>query len=211
MRRMIPGVILAALALTPASAGPWPRDDGSGFAALTWRGALETGSYTSLYVDYGLGPRVTLGLDAGRASGRDGKLLVFLQRAGTAGRMHHSWQLGLGRRDGAAVLRPGVSIGRGFGGDDRTGWVAADAFALIGPSGAADLKLDLTAGLSHAGGRKTMLQLQSGRMGAEPPFAKLEASVALPVWPRASVTLGAFHGLGALDERGIAIGLWQRF
>lgn len=211
MRRMILGLSLAVLAWTPAAAGPWPRDEGRGFAALTLRGAVTAQGYGSLYLDYGLGPRLTLGLDAGRASGGGGKAILFVQRAGTAGRLRHSWQLGLGVRNGATILRPALSLGRGFDGARHGGWVTAYAFALIAPDGAMDLKLDLTGGLSHPGGRKTMLQLQSGRMGDDPPFAKLEASVALPLGARTSVTLGAFHGLGANDERGVAIGLWQRF
>jgi hypothetical protein len=208
---MILGLCLAALAWTPAMAGPWQREEGRGFAALTWRGGAEAAAYTSLYLDYGLGPRLTLGLDAGRAADGGGTAIVFLQRAGATGRLRHSVQLGLGAREGAPVLRPGLSLGRGFGTGRRSGWVAADAVALIAPDGATDLKLDLTAGLTHPGGRKTMLQLQSGRMRADPPFAKLEASVALPLGRRTSVTLGAFHGLGDNGARGVAIGLWQRF
>ncbi|MFP4404527.1 hypothetical protein, partial [Rhodosalinus sp.] len=34
MRRMILSLCLAALAWTPATAGPWPREEGRGFAAL---------------------------------------------------------------------------------------------------------------------------------------------------------------------------------
>ncbi|MFP4406652.1 hypothetical protein, partial [Rhodosalinus sp.] len=162
-------------------------------------------------LDYGLGPRLTLGLDAGRARDGGGKAILFIQRAGTAGRFRQSWQLGLGARNRAAVLTPGLSLGLGFGDARRSGWLTADAVAPIGADGATDLKLDLTAGLSHPDGRKSILQLQSGRMGDNLPFAKLEASVALPLGRRTSLTLGAFRGLGDNDERGVAIGLWQRF
>ena len=61
-----------------ASAGAWPREEGSLFVSslarlswpqdtTTWTSYEPTGEYYTLYVEYGLTERLTVGLDLGRA------------------------------------------------------------------------------------------------------------------------------------------------
>lgn len=217
MLRKLSGALLAAglvVLAAPAVAGPWPRGAHEGFASATWRGTPEgRGDYAALYLEYGATERLTFGLDAGRAIDGSGKSVIFLQwaqRRRVAG-LHLSWQLGLGRVDERAVVRPGVSLGRSFGEGHRTGWVAADALAEIGGDATTDLKLDVTLGVTRGGGRKALLQLQTGREWGDPPFARIEAVAVMPLRGRSALTLGVFHDLDPDGTGGIALGLWQRF
>lgn len=217
MLRKLSGAFLAAglvVLAAPAVAGPWPRGAQEGFASATWRGtASGEGEYAAFYLEYGATERLTFGLDAGRAIDGTGKSVIFAQwaqRRRVAG-LRLSWQLGLGRIDERAVLRPGLSLGRGFGEGRRTGWVAADALAEIGGDGITDFKLDLTLGVTRGGGRKALLQLQTGREWGDPPFARIEAVAVMPLRGRSALTLGVFHDLDPDGTGGIALGLWQRF
>ncbi|WP_372893503.1 hypothetical protein [Rhodosalinus sp.] len=223
MRRSLgPAILAAALCGAAADAGPWPRAAGEGFASGTWRGTLAGGTeYSALYLEYGLGRRWSAGLDAGRAIGGATKAVAFISRARAADRPgpRLGWQLGVGRIDGRAVVRPGLSLGRGFGEGARTGWLAGDALAEVGvapgadprPELTIDVKLDLTLGLTHPGGVKTLVQLQTGREAGDPPFARLEARTVVPLRARTSVTLGAYHDLDRAGTGGLVFGLWQRF
>ena len=120
-------VALAGLAGT-ASAGAWPREEGSLFASslarlswpqdtTTWQSYEPTARYTSLYLEYGLAPRTTLGLDLGLSVSGAEKLVVFAQRP-----LHQpdrgprlAYEIGFGRIAGQTVLRPGLSLGLGWG------------------------------------------------------------------------------------------------
>ena len=68
--------IIACLAAPDAMAGAWQREPGHGFASTAvrlswpqdvthWTSRKPTQTYYTLYVEYGVTPRLTLGLDLG--------------------------------------------------------------------------------------------------------------------------------------------------
>ena len=93
-------LILILICLTGmAHAGPWPRPPGTGhlsvsttyFDAKTYAYTL---SFNTLYLDYGLTERITLGLDLGQNDLGAYKAIAFAKTPLMAG----SWAIGCGSR-----------------------------------------------------------------------------------------------------------------
>ncbi|MHA6347566.1 hypothetical protein [Roseivivax sp. CAU 1761] len=214
--------MLIALAPGPAAAGAWPREPGSVFASLathlswpqdiaTWTSSAPTGRYDALYLEYGLTPRLTLGLDLGRGVSGSAKTAAFLRLPlGPPERdLKLAIELGLGQIDGALRLRPGLNLGYGF----ARGWLAADLVVEQPLSGAApDVKLDLTFGLTLPAARKLILQLQAGQQAGDPAFLRLAPSLVVPLGEsRFSAEIGGAWGLAGDASMGLKLGLWAQF
>ncbi|SIS83925.1 hypothetical protein SAMN05421759_104201 [Roseivivax lentus] len=211
---------LAGLWPNPAEAGAWPREVGTGFAStvsyLTWPQSLGyTGArmaenrYDTLYLEYGLTPRWTIGLDLGHSVSGAEKLIVFARRpiVRPEARLQIAVEGGAGQIDGDTVLRPGLSLGYGWNG----GWLNGDLLAEHqGDRGATDVKLDLTYGRA-LGRRKLMLQIQAGQKDGDDPFVRLAPSVVMPVWRDVSLELGVTYGLEGDDSMGLKLGIWTEF
>ena len=113
--------ILMLLMTTPALAGPWPRAPGAQFLSLSAEGNHGPGraeAYGSLYYEYGLLPRLTLGVDAGMDSWGQSGTLVFA-RVPIVNTPSGHWvagELGVGAyanpTGSEPALRPGLSWGR---------------------------------------------------------------------------------------------------
>lgn len=215
-------VLICALLAGPACAGAWPRETGSAFAAGAFRvstprdtlGREWPATYSSLYLEYGLAPRLIAGLDLGRAISGEDKSLAFLRwpLGAPERRNRFAVELGAGQIDGASVIRPGLAWGRGLALAERSGWMAADALAEIRADGAgADFKLDLTLGLNHDSGRRSLLQLQTGQRQGDDPFARLEGSMVLPPRRGLSLELGLIAGMVNDNSIGLKIGFWRAF
>ncbi|SFD65463.1 hypothetical protein [Roseivivax sediminis] len=208
-------------AATGAAAGAWPRERGTWYASgavhLSWPRAIETwtsteptGRYDALYLEYGLTRKLTLGLDLGRAVSGEIKTIGFLQYPITP----QDWpikaavQLGFGRIAGRQVVRPGLSLGRGWDG----GWLAADALVEQPTDGARfDVKLDMTYGIKLPKERKLILQMQTGQQAGDPAFARFAPSVVFPLRGPLSLELGGTWGLTGDNSMGLKIGLWAEF
>lgn len=219
--RLLAACILLVLSTAPALSGAWPRDRGVGFiltdARLSWPqdvahrgldGSIQ--QYYTLYVEYGLTDRWTLGLDLGRSVSGDGKTVVFLQyplRDRDRG-MKATAQLGFGRISGEEIIRPGLAIGWGL----ANGWLTAETVAEIRTdSGLTDLKLDLTWGLTFDNGSKWIMQMQTGRPWASDDFARAASSVVVPLRGGLSVEAGMTWGLFTDESVGVKLGLWKEF
>ena len=225
--------LLAALFLPllagAAVAGAWPREKGqvflSGAARLNWPQELEhwtsyepTGQYYTLYLEYGLTDRITVGFDLGRSVSGNGKSVGFLRLPvrDKAGGLKIAAELGLGKIDGHPVIRPGLSLGLGL----ERGWLAADGFAeiawvddsdYIAPFLGVDYKLDLTWGRNLARDRKLILQVQTGKPWGEPFFARFAPSLVLPVTDVFSAELGVTWGATGDSSMGVLLGFWSSF
>lgn len=222
--RIVP--VLVALfcllfATSRAEAGAWPREKGRVFASSAiclswpqdipaWEPRDPTGRYVTFYAEYGLTDRLTLGLDLGRSMYGDGKALVFL-RLPLRDRDHGlriATELGLGEIDGQPVIRPGLSLGFGL----QNGWLSADGLAETrARDGRTDYKLDLTWGRNFPGGRKLILQIQSGKPGKAPAYARFAPSVVLPLNRRLKAEIGGAWGLSGDMSMGAMLGLWAEF
>ncbi|WP_234984155.1 hypothetical protein [Roseivivax jejudonensis] len=207
--------------MTDAAAGAWPRERGAWFASatvnLTWPQdlgdvdrAAPDGRYDALYLEYGLTDRITLGLDVGRSVSGEAKLVAFAQHPvlPADAPLRAAAQLGIGKIDDRDVLRPGLSVGRGWEG----GWLSTDALLEQPFDGTgADVKLDATWGLRLRADRRLILQLQTGKQTGDPAFARLAPSLVMPLRGPLSAEVGGTYGVTGDDSVGLKLGLWAEF
>lgn len=131
--------LILALLAQPAAAGPWPRAEDAVFVALSTERDRDDNSYSSLYAEYGLSPRSTLGFDLGRSNAGETSAMVWFQRALDRGRGADRIVLSTGtgaiRRDGELIPQAQVGAAWGRGLDSVPGlrripgggWLAVDA------------------------------------------------------------------------------------
>ena len=213
-------LLLSILAL-PASAGPWPQDKGRSFASaslrLVWpedlRSAQPESTYLTLYFEHGVTERLTVGLDLGHSVSGQGKSMVFARSPLPApGDWVAAAEIGLGLVEGAQVVRPGLSVGRGLRMAHGWGWVSADMqLEHRWQSGGTDLRLDLTLGTPLPRDRKLILQLQTGRQEGDPAFARLAPSMVMPLPNGLKLEAGGSVGLTGRNGLGLMVGLWHSF
>ncbi len=222
---MIRWIFLLLLSAGPAFPGPWLRDAGTGFSSTTvdlspadparsapYPPPYPVEAYTSVYAEYGLTPRLTLGLDGGSDTYGNGMGLVFLRfplREGKTARM--AGEIALGARwsltELTPLLRPGVSWGRGLSLFGKQGWTSLDATLLIpGDGGALLPKLDATLGLNTGERMKLMLGLT-----VERPAPTLSASLAYRAWDKVHLTLGIKLRGDRSRPDCLSLGFWQSF
>ncbi|EBA08288.1 hypothetical protein [Sagittula stellata] len=213
--------LLTCLAAVPARAGAWQRAKGAGFAMVSaqvsWpqdlsngNGLAPTEDYQTFYLEYGLRPRLTLGLDLGRSVSGGDKTVVFFQvplRDRDTG-PKVALQMGLGRIDSDDVVRPGLSVGWGR----ERGWLSIDMLAeMHAGTGRHDLKLDVTWGRNLAQDRKLIVQMQSGLRHGDPAFARIVPSYVVPLGRRLKAEIGGSYGLAGDSSMGLKFGLWTEF
>lgn len=225
-------ILLICLGLLPmaptAQAGAWPREKGTWFVAgatrvawpqdmRTWTSLEPTEDYQTLYVEYGLTPDWTLGLDLGRSVSGGNKTIAFAQyplRNRDSG-PKVALQFGLGEVAGDTVLRPGLLVGWGL----KNGWLTFDTLAEVHTDGGTDLKMDATYGRNLPGDRKLILQLQTGLQHDDAPFARFAPSLVSPmdnvltrkIDARISTEVGATWGLTGDASMGLKMGFWLEF
>ena len=216
--------VCLALALTLllpglAAAGAWPREKGTGFASATsylswaqdyttWVSYAPAARYDTLYLEYGLTDRWTVGLDLGRSVSGGTKLVAFVRYPlGERLGIQIAPELGIGQIEGKTVIRPGLSLGKGV----ARGWAAADFAAELFPeTGNADAKLDLTLGM-NLGARRAMVQFQTGQQTGDEAFLRIVPSVTTPLGKRFDLELGVSYGVLGDTSMGLKLGLWTEF
>ncbi|MBV7396074.1 hypothetical protein [Mameliella sediminis] len=214
-------VLVTCLAAQPALAGAWPRKQGTGFGSLsirlgwpqdveTWTSMDPTEDYSTLFFEYGVTDRLTLGVDIGHSVGGSGKSVMFFQwpiRSADSG-AQATVQLGVGVISGEKVLRPGISIGWGL----EKGWLSIDSVAeAYVDSGKVDYKVDLTWGRGLPKNRKLILQIQTGQPDGRDPFVRLAPSLVLPLKGPLKVETGVTWGITGDSSMGLKLGLWTDF
>lgn len=220
MLRVIICVFCVAMA-GDLQAGAWPRDKGAGFVSATarfvWPRDLSTSkpesTYLTLYTEYGLTERMTVGLDLGHSVSGENKMVGFVRLPLPA---PQDWamaaELGFGNIAGETVVRPTLSVGRGISGRHGAGWLSLDATVEYGlGTGQSDVKLDATWGSALPRDRKLILQVQSGTPHGEPSFLRLAPSVVTPLPTGLYGELGVTVGLAGNTGLGVLIGLWRDF
>ncbi|MCW8843046.1 MAG: hypothetical protein OQK00_06485 [Rhodobacteraceae bacterium] len=210
----------------PALAGPWLRAEGTGFSAASTDLAppsepalppdvaaqYPVDLYNSIYVEYGLTPRLTVGIDGGSDINGNGVGLVFLRIPlfeKPKGRAAAEFAVGA-RWSGAEItpiIRPGLSWGRGLTLLGRDGWTSVDASLAIPGNGDKVLaKLDAMLGLNAGDRMKLMLGLTLER-----PAPTLSPSIALKISKTLHLTLGLKLRGNADRSHGLTLGIWQTF
>lgn len=223
MRHRLIACLLCLGAAIPASAGPWAREEGKVFASTALRitydpyvlmGMTPPATYTTFYLEYGLGRNMTLGFDAGHSVAGAHKALVFLKYTTPLLPEPHllSLELGAGEINGKMALRPGISYGRGLDVFGRSGWLTADLMAEITDGFAStDLKLDLTVGVNLTSRLKGLVQLHGGQHAGDTPFLRLATGLATQIAPGRHLEIGVSTDLRSFSDMEMRVGLWQEF
>ncbi|KAA2313710.1 hypothetical protein DL237_11235 [Pseudooceanicola sediminis] len=221
-RRLAAGLAIAlvlslatGLATGAAQAGAWPRGKGKHFAAAALRFHSATGADWSksltYYHEYGLSDQINIGVDVGGAISGFDKLILFAtvplpQILG----VNIASELGVGLVAGEAVVRPGVSLGRGLSRPE--GWITLEGAAeYFSQSDAVDWKVDTTFGLTLGARSKTYVQLQTGHQHGDAPFARLAASFAWQIKPRLTLDVGASTSVMNSERYRLKFGVWREF
>lgn len=234
--------LAALMLLSPAAAaGPWARALGGFFAALTVEQDRDDNRHTSLYTEYGLGARDTLGLELGDTTG-ERTVLLWWQRALGADDGPNRWAVSLGlgavRREGRhhPLGQIGTGWGRGFdsvpvlraipGG----GWLAVETRSKLAAiteefpdepnviwedptylTPEATHKLDLTMGW-HA--RENLMLINQFRFEERDDTgfsSKLAISAVGALWGPAKLELGVIEPLSGQGETAVKLGTWFEF
>ncbi|MEM6566299.1 MAG: hypothetical protein AAF665_17725 [Pseudomonadota bacterium] len=183
MRFAVLAFILVCLVSPQVHAGAWLREEGKGFAATTIQTTADNATSSTIYIEYGITPRITAGIDATYDSDfinfyssdffaedtetfPDGSGIFFLRfPIGSTDRTNKwAYHVGLGARylDGVLyrAFEVGLSWGRGIQIGTRYGWVNVDFSYNDAPSPAEErVKLDGTVGLGVGDRSKVMLQI----------------------------------------------------
>ena len=214
---------LCFLLCAPAlSAGPWLRAPGTAFSAVTTEIAppkptafasdLPVDFYSSVYAEYGLTHRITIGLDGGTDGFGNGQALAFIRLPlfeSDYGRA--AADLGVGARwsltEITPILRPGLSWGRELNLLGRSGWTSLDATLAIPTQGARLIpKLDAMIGLDVGKRMKLMLGLTLER-----PAPTLSPAIAYRLGKAFHVTAGLELRRDKTHPHAVSIGCWQEF
>ncbi len=221
--------ILAALvlALTPAaaSAGAWPREVGTSFLSLSYTlsddmnlPGVDPEGYTALYYEYGATPRLTFGLDAGRAQNGEYTAILFARRALDwelfGGRTALQGGIGAAELGGTSdtLLELGAAWGKGLDTRFGGGWLGVDT-KLHYFTEAQDFaaKIDLTVGIKPNDRTMLILQLQAADYPGSDPTLAVVPSIVRNVGRRHYVELGLDVGLANDTTAGIKLGTWLEF
>lgn len=243
MRAALTGLMLIAAA-GEAAAGAWPRAEGETFVSLSFTAATggrtlvaageDLRQYSSVYAEYGLTPKWTVGLDAGAGQGPDDSTTAAMVFA-----RYPVWQtdsghrvaveLGLGYLDEnnpdpdiSAIMeeppeqqgriRPGISWGKGFESRWGAGWMGIESsLEWRTPSGDIAIKADATAGVKPNDKWMGILQLQYGDYPDSDPVLRLVPSAVRRMGPRSHLQLGLMAPLIGEDAFGIKIATWFTF
>ena len=207
-------LMLLACSGAAAHAGAWPRDKGTLFIAAGGNFLLSDGAELPVYYDptvyaeYGLSDRITLGLDLYTADkGRIASAFVFtaVPIGSLESRNRAMVSLGYGYRlnpdtSTEALMRVGLSLGRGL----DNGWLAADISATIGTVDTTwRPKADFTWGRSWSPRWTTTLQLQTGQGFFDDYYAKYSPTIIYSVTDRIKINFGAVKAL--TGDRGSAL------
>jgi len=227
MRRVL---TILTIALLPgwAFAGAWPREVGTTFVSLSFTAKGDpttmttTGfpqeSFSTLYVEHGLMPRLTVGLDAGYSQAGDYSVLAFASRPVGPGDAKNRFALEAGAgvwdsgRQSDTVLHFGLDYGRGISTGLGDGWVAVDTAVQYRVSLQEVIyKADLTVGLATGKRTKIMMQLQAGDYPGSEAYVRLAPSITRQFGPRTQLELGLEAGVIGDSRIGLKLGTWFEF
>ncbi|WP_108836578.1 hypothetical protein [Tateyamaria sp. Alg231-49] len=213
-------LLLAILCVPlPASGGAWMRDVGETFLSFSSTIDEVGQAGNSLYLTHGLRPKLTIGakIDTDMLVGQlvNGTGFVFARKPlPTDDRSFKlAYEIGIGSTlgpDPLALLRAGLSYGRGFTLWGKSGWVALDSAAEWEvENSVTTYKLDSTIGLSLSARFQVMMQVFLTEIESD-----LSTTIAPSViWRPKKDGPTRFH-IGMEKEDGtfaFKLGLWRTF
>ncbi|WP_428929107.1 hypothetical protein [Marinibacterium sp. SX1] len=216
---LLSGPLLAAGADT-ASAGAWPRAQGTSFLSMSYQLQLNDTTdldYTSIFYEYGLTDTWTIGFDGGHNPVTDDSSpVIFLRHPifPNSGPNLFAAEIGLGAVEIGgeleAVIRPGFSWGRGYQAGFGSGWMGVESSYAFRGDGSQVAKLDATLGYNHAGGSLSFVQVQTYYPVGDELSVAVQPTYVQKVSERLFVEMGANYKLtnGAMS---VKLGIWTTF
>ncbi|ARC90159.1 hypothetical protein [Rhodovulum sp. MB263] len=214
-------VLAATLGAAPAAlAGAWLQEKGSGLLAFSHEANRDRtwGSrwgYSSVYGEYGMTPKLTLGLDAGKGEAPDDWKAIAFLRFGSEidwlpGRLATEFGAGAAGAPGGMtepVIRAGLSWGTGFTTPDGSGWISLDARTDSRPQSAmVDYKLDITLGVMPNPRTQLTLEIWGEEAATEPRTVKLSPAVSRRIGKDTWLRIGGIVGIHNDRSIGLVIG-----
>lgn len=210
--------IAALVWATSLHGGAWLREQGSAFVATSVLQGADGQSDGALYAEYGLRPRLTLGikLDASMVAGQvgNGSGFAFVRLPIETGERPYklAYELGLGATLDAEtdpLLRTALAYGRGLEWRDKYGWLAVDLAVEWSLGGAAHtVKLDTTLGMGITDTTKLMMQVFVSGTEDDTSITLAPSLIWQPRKERPSYQIGVEAEQGDVSLR---LGLWQEF
>ncbi|TPE49939.1 hypothetical protein [Amaricoccus solimangrovi] len=231
MRAILLGLTLL-LPAQGAAAGAWPRAEGTTFLALGQSASSGSPallapdqsfrSQSSVYAEYGLTERLTLGFDGAYGWGPEADLwtgLAFLRWpvATTPAGDRFALDLGLGRRvdseEGADTrARLGLAWGRGFEIGLGQGWMGVESSAeRLVPANDTVYKADFTIGLRPDDDWMLILQVWTGLYPRAAPLVRLAPSVVRRLGEHLHLQFGADTTVAGDRSYGVKLATWISF
>ncbi|KCV81937.1 hypothetical protein ATO10_08828 [Actibacterium atlanticum] len=226
--------LIAMIWLWPATAlaGAWPRGEGNIFVYTSIvADPVQAVSYLelglpppfewSIYAEYGLNDRWTLGFDglqiAEQYNGSSTAIVFATRSIGTFERQKFAGSVGLGwhrETDTGAqsyTARLGAHWGLGF----ERAWMAADIWGIAALSDGAQSgwKADFTYGRRFGKRFSVTGQVQTGQSGSADPYVKLvpKAGMSFGENGRLLLELGYVHGVANDSSRKALLGFSHNF
>ncbi|EAR51229.1 hypothetical protein OG2516_14481 [Oceanicola granulosus HTCC2516] len=223
MQRFVLILVLALAASPPALAGAWMREQGAVFLSFGANVALTEAAVRpvhwdpTVFLEYGLHERLTVGLDLYIANGDQeetgtvfARTPLFGAGAGwpVAASLAYGFRNDRLRSEVEQIGRAGLSFGRGL----ASGWLAADAAQIfVLGEDRRESKLDLTWGHNWTDRLTTVAQLQTGIGTAGDYYAKAAPAVLLQVNERVRLEVGIVQALTGDEGTGLRIATWWEF
>jgi hypothetical protein len=205
-----------------AQAGAWLRERGAGFLSTSGTVTAEKDASGSLYGEFGLTDRLTLGLDinggmdtSGLPQG-DGTLFLRFPLSGAE--MPDKWaaHVGIGARyepyDFVPSLELGLSWGRGLQWGERFGWAAIDASINFAEAPMKTIsKLDATLGIGLGPSTQAMGQIFLTRTDGRLYRTLAPSLLITPKDSRTTFQIGVEFPLEEENDTRLKIGIWRTF
>ena len=221
MRAALAIMFFCLAAPGPGLAGAWLRGEGETFLSVTGtlrETASDIGLETDIYLEHGLGPRLTAGLVFNDNGVDSGHALAFLRLplGPMEGASRFSLELGLGAHHFFDAWRPmqkvTLAYGRGLSWEGGSGWLSLDA-AVEHRQGLPDpdYKLDLTLGQSGGAKLRPMLKLGTTYAPGLPLGWTASAHMLIDGPKDVTWSLGVERKRAGQLSTALVVGVWRRF
>ncbi|MFK7753998.1 MAG: hypothetical protein AB8B51_15815 [Sedimentitalea sp.] len=215
--------IIAALwmSASAATAGAWLRGEGSGFLSLGATARHDGAQWLrefAVYADYGLRPRLSVGLDLNDSPGAAGHALVFVRLPIIADDRPFklATELAIGGHHQSnqwfGMLKASLAYGRGFESKWGAGWLAVET-AVERRFGAADpiFKLDANIGLSQGSGPRPLFKIETAYIPGKPLLWAVSPALMFDTPNGNTWVVGLEHRNDGTPKYGISLNYWRRF
>jgi hypothetical protein len=205
-----------------AQAGAWAQEQGAFFLSFGGNVALFSGATRpvhydpTLYIEYGLTERLTVGFDGYTSDATEvvnGFVFLRYPIGSTAGRSRLAFSIA-----GGASEIPGLDLettgrlGLHWGYGLENGWLAADATTVLGLSvGEREGKVEVTWGQDLPGRWTGLLQMQAGIGFSGDEYAKVTPSIMYELSEATRLRAGFVQALTGDQGSAAMIEVWLQF